>query len=169
MNPNCDTSILIQYKVGELAANIEAVGIESIGGLEINPLFTSKKNIETIERLPPELTDRVARLLQNMNPLDAIPFLRSIAVKHPQRFALMVKNDVIASRLHHTRKIAELCALFDPRKIMLIQSAVNTLRRQVFEIESEYNQSDIHSKIVNNITAEDDDNIDEDEGVENEK
>lgn len=163
MNPNCDTSMLVQRKVGDLAANVESVGLEAIGGLEINPLFASSKNIKIIERLPSELTDRVARLLQSMNPVDAIPFLRSIAAKHPSRFALMVRNDIIASRLHHTKKIAELCALFDPEKMMRIQTAVSTLRKQVFEVEAEYNQSDIHSKIVNNITADGDDHVDEGE------
>lgn len=163
MNPTCDTSVLVQRKVGELAASVESVGMESIGGLEINPLFASSKNLKIIERVPSELTDRVARLLQSMNPVDAIPFLRSIAEKSPARFALLVRNDVIASRMHHTKKIAELCALFDPQKMLRIQNAVSTLRKQVFEVESEYNQTDIHSKIVNNITADGDDHVDEGE------
>lgn len=163
MNPHCDISVLVSKKVGTLAASIESIAVESIGGIEPIPDVAADKNIKTVISVPPELINRVGRLLQTLNPQDALPFLRAIAERYPARFALLIRNDVIAERMQHTKKIAELCAVFDPRKITKIYNSINALRRNVYEIQSEYAKNEMHSRLMDNLTGDDDEEDEENE------
>lgn len=157
MRPRIDTSTLIAKRVGDLSAAVEGVAVESIGGMPPSPAkIVTSHNLSVIDHVPSELTERVAKLLQSMNPKDALPFLRAIAEKHPARFALLIKNDIIASRIQHTKKIAELCSVFDFKRAERVQGSIGALKRKVFEIVSEYDRGDIHSRMIDNLPDEDD-------------
>lgn len=151
MRPRIDTSALIGKKVGALSASVEGLAVESIGGMPPSAKIPTVPHIQLIDNTPSELTERVARVLQNMNPQDALPFLRMIAERHPARFALLIKNDIIASRIQHTKKIAELCSVFDFRRTERIQGSIGAIKRKVFEIVSEYDRDDIHSRMIENL------------------
>lgn len=136
MTPNPSLAALLDSAIARLAAHIMSNGQPMDASIDEKVLKLSALIRRANAKRRDESIEIIMQVVKSLEPGATLPILSALADVAPGMIVKMQQDQMIADRIRHIYKVAEMAQILSKESIRSVRGSIRAVQKRLFEVAS---------------------------------